>query len=171
MIIARLVKVLKHEELSSDENVHLLNALCWNYSREDHEYLVQLKLLQTLQRGDGTIFHPLYLAWGKQDSHFTLSPQPKKDRDFDLGSRLHLVFDFLTQNLLESVFVKKDASRIDIGTETTQSEMQERAEATNSEASGELLACICDILFKQMNRYLNIKRLLSVDAGKSDKDA
>ena len=65
LFISHIVQILKHGSLSSStEYVHLLNALCWNFTREDHEHLVKLEVFRTLQRGDGSILHPLFRAWG-----------------------------------------------------------------------------------------------------------
>mmetsp|Transcript_3430 Transcript_3430/g.3994 ORF Transcript_3430/g.3994 Transcript_3430/m.3994 type:complete len:101 (+) Transcript_3430:94-396(+) len=48
-ILDKVVHVLKHEQLStSTEYVHLLNALCWNYAREDHDYLVSMNILKVV---------------------------------------------------------------------------------------------------------------------------
>ena len=72
-IIGRIVHTLKHELLeSSTEYVHMLNMLCWNFTREDHEHLTKLDLLRTLQRGDGNILHPIFRAWGQEDTNFSL---------------------------------------------------------------------------------------------------
>lgn len=76
-ILDRVVHVLRFESLnSSTEYVHLLNALCWNYTREDHPHLVKLGVFQALQSGDGTLMHPFQRSWGQEESNF----QVERDR-------------------------------------------------------------------------------------------
>ena len=113
-IITRVVHILKHERLeSSTDYVHLLNALCWNFSREDHEYLVQLDLFTALHVGDGSMLHPIYRAWGQETTNFSL--RLEKSTSLSLASRLRQVFEFLTQTILESIFVKREAEKVDLG--------------------------------------------------------
>lgn len=71
-ILDHIVQILKHESFEGDNTsyVHLLNALCWNFTTADHEYLVKLKIFKTLCRGNGDILHPLFRAWGQDESHF-----------------------------------------------------------------------------------------------------
>ena len=116
-ILGHIIQVLKHESLdSTTEYVHLINALCWNFTRSDHEALVKVELFKTLCRGDGNIMHPLFRAWGQEDSNFQL--ELEKKTNFCLASRVRQVFEFLTQNILEGVFVKKELENLDLGTET-----------------------------------------------------
>ena len=59
------LKYEKHEMQS--DYVHLLNALgCWNFTCEDHPYLLRLNLFKTLQCGDGTLMHPIFRSWGME---------------------------------------------------------------------------------------------------------
>ena len=117
-----MIHVLKHENLtSSTEYVHLLNALCWSYTRDDHSYLVSLNVLDAIQGGDGTLMHPIYRAWGQEDSNFQL--ELDKQGSFSLASRLRQVFEFLVSTILESIFVKQDQEKLDIGGETTTQKM------------------------------------------------
>ena len=53
-ILERIIDVLKNEELRQDSlYVHLLNALCWDYTVEDHKLLERLDVFSLLNRGNG----------------------------------------------------------------------------------------------------------------------
>ena len=70
-ILERVLDVIRNEQLESpDKYVHLLNALCWDYSTEDHEMLNRLRVFETLTAGNGERMHPLARAWGREDNHF-----------------------------------------------------------------------------------------------------
>ena len=45
--------------MSNDEDqmVHLLDALCWDYTSEDHDWLSKLEIFKTLLVGNGKIQH------------------------------------------------------------------------------------------------------------------
>ena len=47
-----------------DKIIHLLNALCWSYTRADHENLAKLKIFKVLAEGDGGRRNLLRNAWG-----------------------------------------------------------------------------------------------------------
>ena len=87
--------------------------LVWNFTREDHEHLTKMDLLRTLQRGDGNILHPIFRAWGQEESNFQLKLTKKSN--LCLTSRLRQVFEFFTQNVLESIFVLKEQENVDLG--------------------------------------------------------
>lgn len=72
-ILNRIIHVLKYEELEGQTDyVHLLNALCWNFTTEDHVHLVRLELFRALQNGDGTLMHPVFRSWGVEQTNFCL---------------------------------------------------------------------------------------------------
>ena len=69
----RILDVLKNQKLKRGESyVHLLDALCWDYSNEDHELLDRLKIFDALFRGNGDFDHPLRSAWGCESGFFEL---------------------------------------------------------------------------------------------------
>ena len=111
-IIDRIVHVLKHEDLKkAEEYVHLMNALCWNYTLEDHKHLMRYQVFETLQRGDGTIMHPIYRSWGQEDSNFVI--RLNKENELNMASRLRQVFEFLVQTVLSGIFVTETQEKIE----------------------------------------------------------
>ena len=81
-----VLKFEKHE-MESDY-VHLLNAICcWNFTCEDHPYLLRLDLFKTLQSGDGTLMHPIFRCWGMEKSLFSLHFD-RDEESFGLECRL-----------------------------------------------------------------------------------
>ena len=138
--------MLKYENLkTSTEYVHLLNTLCWNYTREDHPHLAKLGLFRALQTGDGTLMHPFQRSWGQEESNFQL----ERDRttEFCLACRLRQVFEFLMQIILEGLFCKQEEENLEEGGEDAQDIMKAKSQTYNRESSEELLMQICDILF------------------------
>ena len=46
----RILDVLKNEKLRSVEDyVHLVNALCWDFTVEDHQMMVRLQIFKTIE--------------------------------------------------------------------------------------------------------------------------
>ena len=157
-ILGQIVQILKHESLEGDTTkyIHLINALCWNFTIADHEELVKVEVFKTLCRGNGDILHPLFRAWGQDESNFSL--ELDKKTNFSLSSRVRQVFEFLTQNLLEGIFVKKELESIDLGQET---KMLVKQDSVNQDATDTLLGRICDILFTNVQRYITMKKVAS----------
>lgn len=114
--------MLKHQKLTkNDDYVHLLNALCWNYTSEDHGWLSKVALLQALLMGNEEVLHPLRSQWGRADLLFGLQLQRKSD--LCLPSFLWQAFNFVVCNILETIFVKQEREQIDHGAETSQEHM------------------------------------------------
>lgn len=154
--------VLKHEPLhSSTEYVHLLNALCWNYTRDDHSYLVSLDVFKTIQCGDGTLMHPIFRSWGQEDTNFHLHLE--KETQLSLTSRLRQVFEFLVHTIIESLFVKREDEKLNLGDEDAVESMLSTTGGQMNKASEKLLQIICDILFANTHRYLRMKTLFNKD--------
>ena len=42
-----------------------MNALFWNYTKDDHKYLAQLDLFTVLSEGNGRKLNALSVSWGK----------------------------------------------------------------------------------------------------------
>ena len=141
-----------------------MNALCWNFNREDHQYLVNLELFRTLQCGDGTLMHPIFRTWGQERSNFQL--ELHRESNFSMASRTRQVFEFLVQTVLEGLFVKKEEEKLDLGGEDGSEKMVGRQDSYNARASEALLNSICDIMFAHANRYLRMKGMY----GEDDKD-
>ena len=157
-ILDRVVKAIKYEDFTkSSEYVHCLNALCWNFNREDHPHMVKLEIFLTLQRGDGTLMHPLNRSWGQEYTPFQL--ELEKDNELALAPRLRQVFEFLVQNVLESLFVKKDADKLEVGGDDAQEQMVGKTELYSQKDSEILLTRICDVMFTNANKYLRMKEL------------
>ena len=62
-----------------------MNAFCWTYNREDHQYLDKIGILGTLQYGDGDMFHPINRAHGKEETNFHL--MLKRESEFNMTGR------------------------------------------------------------------------------------
>ena len=87
--------MIKNEPLESVEQfVHLVNALCWDYTAEDHIMIIKLKVFETLTSGSGDKMHPLSRAWGREKNHFGI--ELKREEKFSLAARLRQAFEFLT---------------------------------------------------------------------------
>ena len=74
-----------------------------------------------------------------------------------MAPRLRQVFEFLVQNVLESLFVKKDADKLEVGGDDAQEQMVGKTELysqKDSEDSEILLTRICDVMFTNANKYL-----------------
>lgn len=84
--------------------VHLLNALCWDYTPEDHRMIVRLRMLETIHRGNkNELFSPLSQAWGRERNHFQV--ELERTENFSLATRLRQVFEFLSCNMFKGIFV------------------------------------------------------------------
>ena len=46
--------------------IRFLAALVWKYMGRDHAQLVKLDIFSLLQKGDGSLKHPIRLAWGRK---------------------------------------------------------------------------------------------------------
>mmetsp|Transcript_23102 Transcript_23102/g.28645 ORF Transcript_23102/g.28645 Transcript_23102/m.28645 type:complete len:98 (+) Transcript_23102:1049-1342(+) len=70
-IIERILDVIKNEKLD-DQNqyVHLLNALCWDYTADDHQMLERLEVFSILNKGNSELTHPIHASWGMQKTFF-----------------------------------------------------------------------------------------------------
>ena len=113
MILERIIHVIRNEKLTrNDYYVHLLNALCWDFSAEDHKMLTRLKVFETLINGNGDRLHPLKKAWGREENHFQVALQ--LGSTFYLPSRVRQVFEYLAQNVLQGVFVRSKVEKIEI---------------------------------------------------------
>ena len=93
--------------------MHILNALCWSYTEEDHKHLLELDLFGVLQKGDGDFLHPILRAWGQEQSQFSL--QLHKSLCLCMASRLRQVFEFLMQTILVNVFLNKETDSVSDG--------------------------------------------------------
>lgn len=160
-IIDRIVHVLKDPMISASGYTHLLNALCWNYTRDDHAYLIKLDIFKTIQCGDGTLMHPIFRSWGQTCSNFSI--ELERSAEFGLPSRLRQVFEFLVQSILESLFVNKEEEKLEIGGSESDQTMVSQTESHNKVHSSALLQTVCEILFANTNRYLRMKSLFPSD--------
>ena len=98
--------MLKNQELNDKSlYVHLMNALCWDYSVEDHQLLERLEVFAALNHGNKDIDHPLRVAWGLQKGFYSI--ELEKKTNFNLPARLKQVYSFLANNIMDSVFVKR----------------------------------------------------------------
>lgn len=80
-----------------------------------------------------------------------------------LQARLRQVFEFLVNVILESLFVKKEEEKLDVGGDDAQSTFMSKQESIDTTASESLLKTICDILFANVDRYLRMKMLFPKD--------
>ena len=87
--------------------------------------MLRLQIFETLFNSDGDIMHPLRRAWGREQNHYSVELERKEK--FSLASRLRQAFEFLVQNVLDATFVKKTQDKIEVGAETSQSDMLQRA--------------------------------------------
>ena len=76
---------------------------------------------------------------------------------FGLPCRVNQVQEFLVSTVLESIFVKKEEEKLDVGGEDVQDRIVSKTEVANKEASEKLLAQICEILITNTTRYLRVK--------------
>lgn len=76
-----------------------------------------------------------------------------------MAPRLRQVFEFLVQNVLESLFVKKDADKLEVGGDDAQEQMVGKTELYSQKDSEILLTRICDVMFTNANKYLRMKEL------------
>ena len=63
-----------------------MNALCWDYSVEDHKMLSQLKVFETLTNGNGDRLHLLARSWGREENNFEI--ELKRSTGMSITSRL-----------------------------------------------------------------------------------
>ena len=73
-----------------DKLIHLINALCWSYTRADHEMIARLKIFKVLSEGDGSRRNLLRNAWGQNTGEVE-----KNKTDMSLPTRLMHAFNFL----------------------------------------------------------------------------
>ena len=106
--------------------------------------------------------HPIFRSWGQEDTNFSIELL-KDDSELSLAMRLRQVFEFLVSTILESLFVKRQAEKLEVGGEDTQQKIVSKAESYNKVASENLLAKICDIMFANTNRYLRMRSLFPSD--------
>ena len=68
-------------------------------------------VFKTLQRGDGTLMHPIFRSWGQEDSNFVI--RLNKENELNMASRLRQVFEFLVQTVLSGIFVTEAQDKIE----------------------------------------------------------
>ena len=138
-ILKRITDVLKNEPLDgAEEYVHLINTLCWDFTVEDQKALMQLNIFEVLLQGNGDQLHPLYRAWGREKNHFQI--ELNREEKFSLAARLRQTFEFLTQNVIERVFVDKQQEKIEIGSEASPTKIFARKAAKDGTTSAQALA-------------------------------
>lgn len=55
-----MINVYRYEQgLDNDDYVYLANAMCWNYTAKDQEWLIELEVFEALLFGSGRILHPV----------------------------------------------------------------------------------------------------------------
>ena len=59
-IVAEKLKVVNKK----DKIIHLMDAICWEYTRKDHDKLAKLNIFRVLSEGNGERNSLLKTAWG-----------------------------------------------------------------------------------------------------------
>ena len=70
------------------------------------------------------MIHPIYRSWGSEETNFHL--ELHRDNNYNLASRTRQVYEFLVQTVLESLFVKKEEEKLDVGGEDSSEKMMSR---------------------------------------------
>ena len=70
--------------------MNLLDGLVWNYRVEDMEKLVNFKIFELLQEGDGSKFHPLCMIRFESGMVANIYPNEYIDSDCNLGHRVEV---------------------------------------------------------------------------------
>ena len=86
-IVAEKLKVVNKK----DKIIHLMDAICWEYTRKDHDKLAKLNIFKVLSEGNGERNSLLKTAWGQ----FTGYIVKDKNEDMQLPSRLMQAFQYL----------------------------------------------------------------------------
>ena len=91
-----------------DKIIHLIDALCWEYTRQDHDSLARLNIFKVLSHGNGECNSLLKAAWGQQTGEVVKD----KDSDLQLPSRLMQAFQYLFLTILEGIVADTQTSSI-----------------------------------------------------------
>ena len=83
----------------NDLYVHMVNALCWSYRSEDHEWLVKLDLFDAMLRGDGETLHPLRSSWGRDHSQLRIISSSNTSKSLPLPAYLWQALAFITAGI------------------------------------------------------------------------
>ena len=156
-IMERIIDVIKREEMKNqDTYVHLLDALCWDFTTEDHDLIDRLNIFDTLLKGNGELVHPLKSAWGCENSFYHL--ELDKQNKFNLAARLRQVFEFIACSMLDKIFVKRTQEKITLDDTSSQSSMVAREAHVDNDASMRVLSSLTQFLFGNIQRYLTMQK-------------
>lgn len=109
-------KIIFKIQLEKDKQkmVHLVEGLAWNYNAQDFEFLIKLRVLDVLRKGDGSLYHDIRRNWGLHKRLLSITGQPPHEENvYSLAARLHQV-SLVVQNSVLSHLVAGEMEQVSI---------------------------------------------------------
>lgn len=114
--------------------------------------MVECDIFKCLRQGDGSVNHPIRLAWGKKNGYITWHIE---DVPTSLPYVLIQTFDHLFLNIVSRI-VNNNGDQIQLKKTGTAIPLIERSKSViNSTVSEQLIGDAFNILFGELNRYVN----------------